>query len=349
MKNPFNIYKYLPLITRRKFNENYIIIESDDWGMDQSHSYEGIEYLKSQYGKDKFTRWTTDALETDEDIELLFDILRDYKSDFEYPPVITTNFITHNIDYNNQQLSFIPMSKKFNNNSSKLYHEGISNRLIYPQLHGYSHYNIKKLGEFLNCKEGKKLFKYGFLNGLSTLRGKTDIFHSELTDSISTIQKNLQAALNEFNNFFGFQPSTFIPPHFLINLDLLGFFRTKQLKGIQASNRLIDIRGKRVRKSFFIKTNGIIWMPRNARLDPHPDYNFFSKECIAQIKNAFKLKMPAIIDFHRVNIAGKYNKKYRDIALNELRNVFSSIKIFCPEAKFITTAEFIKICQATTK
>ena len=68
MKNPLNLPKYFPYIFRRRFKGKYIIIESDDWGMQQSINDGGIEYLKSKYGKDQFTRWTTDALESVDDI-----------------------------------------------------------------------------------------------------------------------------------------------------------------------------------------------------------------------------------------------------------------------------------------
>ena len=46
MKNPLNIPKYFPYIFRRRFKEKYIIIESDDWGLQQSIDEGGIEYLK---------------------------------------------------------------------------------------------------------------------------------------------------------------------------------------------------------------------------------------------------------------------------------------------------------------
>ena len=44
--NPLNLYKYLPYLLRKKFNQKYIIIESDDWGMSQNTSFSGIEFLE---------------------------------------------------------------------------------------------------------------------------------------------------------------------------------------------------------------------------------------------------------------------------------------------------------------
>ena len=83
MKNPLNIPKYFPYIFRRRFKEKYIIIESDDWGLHHSKSMEGVEYIRKKYGYEKFTRWTTDSLETIDDISLLYQVLLKY-SDYNY-------------------------------------------------------------------------------------------------------------------------------------------------------------------------------------------------------------------------------------------------------------------------
>jgi len=350
MKNPLNLPKYLPYIFRRRFKGKYIIIESDDWGMQQSINDGGIEYLKSKYGEDQFTRWTTDALESVDDISRLFEVLNEHKTDFEKPPIITANFITHNIDYSNdRELLFKPMSDILGNKStaslSALYRKGIRDGLLFPQLHGYSHYNINKLNVFFNTIEGKELFDCGFLTGESTLKGKTNAFHSELISKNNLIDKQLKYAVDEFIKFFGFKPQTIIPPHFILDSEILPLIKKNGIEGIQASNRLVDSRKKRLRKPFFRKTSNIIWIPRNARLDPHPEYNFYADQCFNRIRDAFESKMPAIIDFHRVNFAGKYNREYRDRSLNELQILLLKVKNYWPEVKFVTTADIIKICQ----
>ena len=71
--NPINFYKYIPFIFRKRFKKKYIVIESDDWGMELSISIDGINYIKKKYGIENFTRWTTDSLESVEDLSLLYD------------------------------------------------------------------------------------------------------------------------------------------------------------------------------------------------------------------------------------------------------------------------------------
>ena len=117
------------------------------------------------------------------------------------------------------------------------------------------------------------------------------------------------------------------------------------IKCIQGSNRLTDNNGNRLLKIFFRRQNGLYWFPRNARLDPHPDYGYYHDECLESIKNAFDSRMPAIIDFHRVNIAGRFNKSYRDRSLNELDKTLIAIEKNWADARFISTPELLKLCQ----
>ena len=349
MKNPLNFYKYLPYVLRRKFNNKYIVIESDDWGMMGSRSNEAIDYLGKKYGKDNFSRWTTDAIETTSDLELLYDLLYKYKDSFKSPPIITTNFITHNIDYtNDSKLNFQPLSEYLihNNELRKMYDKGIVNNYIYPQLHGYSHYNFDNLNKYFNNENSKNLFNLGFLTGKSTIKTISNSFKGELIQQNKDVERNLRLAVNEFSNLFGFKPKTIIPPHFILDLNLLNIVRSHGIQCIQACNRLIRFDRTRIRKIFFRKQNGLYWFPRNARLDPHDHYNYFADQCLTSIKKAFQSRIPAIIDFHRVNISGKYNSSYRDRTLKELNFILQTVEKQWPDAQFITTDELLrKICQ----
>ena len=319
--------------------------------MEHSASIKAIDFLKRQYGSENFTRWTTDSLETVEDLSLLFDLISKFKDYFEYPPVLTANFVTHNIDYNNSDsLSFLPLSSYLIKEPELVakYREGIKNKILLPQLHGYCHYDTSKLVSFYSSDEGKELFKTGFLTGKSTLRGNLGQLRSELTQNNVEVEKKLKLAINEFYNLFNYYPISIVPPHFILDKQYFKILCNSGIQAIQASSRLMDSRGKRYRKIYFRKNNGFLWVPRNARLDPHPDYNFYSGHCISDISRAFKAHIPAVIDFHRVNISGRFNSEYRDKSLDELDKVLKSVINLWPETKFITILELIQLCQTTT-
>ena len=349
MKNPLNFYKYLPFVLRKQFKKKYIVIESDDWGMMGAKSRDGIDYLAKIHGEENFSRWTTDAIETSEDLDLLFDTLNKYKDLFKKPPIITTNFITHNIDYNKKtKLEFQPLSEYLNQNNKlkEMYNQGIENKLLYPQLHGYCHFNLKTLNDYFQDNESEELFNVGFLTGESTIRTVANNFKGELIIQNENVNSILDSAISEFSNIFGFRPKTIIPPHFILDLQLLNMIKTHGIKCIQACNRLIKYNRSRIRKIFFRKQNGLYWFPRNARLDPHDHYKYFADQCLVSIKKAFDSNIPAIIDFHRVNISGKYNSVYRDRTLKELDFLLRSISNQWSDVEFISTDELLnKICQ----
>ena len=151
--------------------------------MQGSFSKDGIEFLENKYGKQHFSRWTTDSIETVEDLNLLYDVLNKFKNDFEAPPKITGNFITHNINYNNKtDLTYLPLSNylSYNPELKKIYYKGIADNLLCPQLHGFSHYNHQKLVTFLNTDLGQELFDVGFVTGFSTMKNIRNELKGEL-------------------------------------------------------------------------------------------------------------------------------------------------------------------------
>ena len=278
----------------------------------------------------------------------MYELLGKYRNEFESPPVLTTNFITHNIDYNHKKGVVVKGLSHYLNKHKKLknlYVEGIMKKYISPQLHGYAHYDLKKLNRYFKTEEGKHLFKAGFLTGKSTLKNVTDNFRGELIDLKDETLDQIKLAVKEFYNIFGYFSESIIPPYFEINLEILGALKDNHIIAIQASNRLINSYYQRVKRIYFRKQNGLYWIPRNARLDPHPDYGYYADNCLKDIKYAFDCKIPAVIDFHRVNISGRYNPAYRKKTLNELKEVFEGIKNNWPDAKFISTQDLLKLCQ----
>ena len=338
--NPLTFYKYLPFYLRKKFEEKYIIIESDDWGLERALNSDSIEWTKKKFGQDKFSRWTFDSLESSEDLNEMFDLLEGYKNKFESPPIITANFITHNVDYTKpNELSFLPISKGFNKESEDvrgLYESGIKNKYIFPQLHGYCHYNLSELKNYFVTEEGKETFNNNFLLARSTIKGNLSFLHGELSSSNSE-DGNIGEASEEFKKLFGFYSKTVIPPTYIFDSEYITVIKENNITLVQSSNRLIKSNKKKYYFPHFHKRKGLFWSVRNARLDTHPDYGFYHEQCIRSIDTAFKYNSPAVIDFHRVNFAGKYSPDSRQRTMKELKLLFNEIYKKWPEAKFIHT------------
>tara|TARA_B100000519_G_C14136588_1_gene387804 strand:+ start:560 stop:811 length:252 start_codon:yes stop_codon:yes gene_type:complete len=78
-----NAYRYVPFYPRKRYKEKYIIIESDDWGMERFLNNNGINYLKHKYPYQSLSRWSADTLETVSVIGMLFELLDEYRAYFE--------------------------------------------------------------------------------------------------------------------------------------------------------------------------------------------------------------------------------------------------------------------------
>ncbi len=92
LRNIINTFGY-------KTNRKIVVFESDDWGsirMPSKLAYSNL--LKKGIGVDKSLYDTLDSLEKKEDVEALFTVLQDNKSDHSLP-IFTFNTVIQNPDF----------------------------------------------------------------------------------------------------------------------------------------------------------------------------------------------------------------------------------------------------------
>lgn len=334
---------------RRKISGNYIVIECDDWGLERALHQEAVNWVERKYGRHQFTRWTTDSLETEVDLFELYNLLERYKSKFERPPIITANFITHNVDRDQDGKLIYRSLSKSNRGLKPMYDIGIKNGYIYPQFHGFSHYNHDLLEVYNLTPECEEGFKNGFMLAKSTIRKSTNFLHGEFLNKNSNAERQLKEGLEEFERFFGFKSTTIVPPTYLLDPEILSLLKAHSIQYLQASNRLVTSSSKNYLTPILRQQKGVIFGVRNARLDPHPDYDFEYLQCVNNIEIAFKNELPAVIDFHRVNFSGRFNESQRTKSLLQLKLLLDEILIRWPNAKFITTPQLAQIIYGTQK
>lgn len=335
---------------RKKIEDQIIIIESDDWGLERALHEDAIKWMEKKYGRNLFSRWSTDCLETSEDLFLLYEVLEKHKNNFRKRPVITANFIMFNVNIESNNLYFRSINNGFSPLSEDvrpLYFEGINKGYIFPQLHGYCHYNPLLVEQYAETDEALEASFNGFFLAKTTIKGHLSFLHGEMSEKNPYVERNFSIAQCEFEKFFGFKSSSFIPPTFILDSEFFNVLKKNKISYLQAANRYINSKNEKYFYPYLRRKNNIIWGIRNARLDPHVDYNFDHEKCLKNIESAFKNKMPAIIDFHRVNFSGKYNPSYRDNTLKELNQLFIKISKNWPNAIFLNTLEFINVLYGT--
>lgn len=254
--------KGIALHFRRRVEGQYIIIESDDWGLERAWSQEGLTWAEAAFGRENFSRWTTDSLETLEDLEMLYTLLDSFRAQFGSPPVITANFIIKNVGRDSSgRLLFKPISSGFFSDTEDvrpLYRQGIDTGLMCPQFHGYCHFIPNELQKYNASNEADEAYANRFFTVHNTLKGKLNVYHGELTTRNDCALEYLKAGMQEFENFFGFKSVSIIPPTYLLDKTVLKRLAAQGIQYLQAGNRLVQSNGRPYGYPPLRKTRGLI-------------------------------------------------------------------------------------------
>lgn len=341
------INRYKRLISyylRKKVDQKLLVMESDDWGLERARDSNALEAIISKYGAERISRWTKDSLETVDDLVMIYDLFELHKDKFNSPPVLTANFVTHNLDYQSKyELKFKPISQGYNYGDAELfnkYNEGIKKKYFIPQLHGFSHYNVALLKKDFDSENFLEDFELGFPLAKSTIKGNLSMYRGECFDPDFSV--NFSRATEAFNKRFGYYSTTFIPPNYIYNRKQSRTLIKNKIELLQSGATVVTDKGKNLISPFFRKKSRIIRSCRNARLDTHQDYNYLADHCINQINKAFEQKSPAVIDIHRVNFSGKFSPETREKTLTELDKVFTYLHKHHPQTKFLSSNELVK-------
>src|SRR5690625_1509438 len=210
-------------------NRKIVVIESDDWGSIRMPSKEvfnkflkrGIPVYKSQYCK-------YDSLASEGDLNALFNILTKFKDSKNNHPVITSNVVVTNPDFNKiKESNFYEYSyelitdtfKKYPRHSGclKLWKEGRDKGVFYPQLHGREHLNVQIWLELL--REKHPYFLFAFENGCWGLNSKIypgmkwniqASLDMKDRDEITILDKAIREGAEHFENIFNYKSRSFI-------------------------------------------------------------------------------------------------------------------------------------------
>ncbi len=340
-KNKFLQRVYSRLLKKQggKLHAKIVVIESDDWGMERAMDEQAMAHAEKKYSKANFTRWTTDALETTEDIDLVCNLLANYANQFQNKPVITANFITHNIDYASPETCQFKSIASLDPQLIGKYQTAIASGHLYAELHGYSHFQHNQLLHYFASTEGKVDFANRFFFAKTTIKNHLKFLRGEFAKSNTYAKENFLQAVQVFKNVFGYSPKTFIAPNFILDDLFLDSIKNQGIHTLQSANRLVSGKEAKLIVATFGFTENLFFSARNCRLDPHPHYQFYADQCIASIEKSFAANVPAVIDCHRVNFSGRFTPDYRNTTLNELKKVLDHLAAKHPDSLFLNSAQ----------
>lgn len=357
------IKKNIINIPGKKTAKKLLVFESDDWGSIRIPDNEtrGV-LLKKGYLSDKDPFSKFDSLETQTDLEQLFNALSQIKDSENNPPVITANTIVANPDFNKikagafQKYYFEPFTKTYANyadseNAFEVFKKGMEAGFFHPQFHGREHLNVPMWMQLL--QNNNEAFMTAFnlncfaidFKDASNKRGNLmAAFDYNSEQDFSFIKESISEGLEQFENIFGFKSKSFIAPCYVWDKNIETIFAEEGVKSIQGSRfqNIPSPQELNYQKKFHYTGQknrlGQMYFQRNGLFEPslNPTIDWVDK-CMESIAIAFKWHKPAIIGTHRINFCGRLDSKNRDNNLILLKELLRKILKQWPDVSFISS------------
>jgi len=347
-------------------NRKIVVFESDDWGSIRMPSriiFENLKNLGYPVHQKPFESY--DSLECEEDLELLFHLIRKYQDKKGQHPTFTVNYIMTNPDFEKIEHSkyreyhyetFVETLSKYSGSKRvfEILMNGINEDLFYPQLHGLTHFNI--LQWLLSLQNHDLDTIRAFENRMVGITSKKDPESgNKLMIALSSISKeqieeqikDIRNSCILFENIFGYRSKSFIAPVYTWNRVIEKTLLEEDIEYLQGSQYqlepLIEENGKINKvKHHLGKRNelGQIYLIRNSYFEPSADCTRdWVNETLYKIKTAFFWNKPAIISSHRLNYIGRIQPENRDKNLRLLDELIHKILKFWPDIEFLNSVE----------
>lgn len=343
-----------------------MVFESDDWGMIRMSSAETYNrFLKKGYPVDQCVYNKFDALESNEDVEALSNVLVSVKDKKGNHPCFTINNIVANPDFKKIKESgfkryycesFTETHKRYEGSDrvKDLFEEGKKKGIFNIQFHGREHVNVNRWIEelrngnpFLLDAFEEKMFSVAFGDNLSGRASFLDSFGYGYTHEIENYNSIIKNGISIFKEIWGISPVSFIAPCYIWNDEIQTSLYENGIRYIQGTHvqkspqhnfeEPINYSFRYTGRKKYFDTYSLV---RNCFFEPsaHPNENNVDN-CLNQIRNAFFWNKPAIICSHRVNYSGRISNENRENNLIELNILLKKIIKKYPNVEFLSTKE----------
>jgi hypothetical protein len=371
-----NLKRNISNIPGWRTNRKILIIESDDWGSVRIRDRAAYIALKNKgLNVDSIHYDSVESLESNEDLEMLFDLLQSYKDKEGRHPIFTPMCIMGNPDFEKieasdyQQYFFQPLHetlKEFpsSNRVLELWKKGFEENIFVPEIHGREHVNVRRYMNILQAHEGKEGLRYALEHhsigplkyNIINIPNYHGALHPATKDEIPELHQYVLEAGKLFKEYMGFSPRVFIAPN------------SEEPKELESSLKQIGVQyltrpKKRVYPlgdgqfaqewNFIGKKNEFdqVIINRNAFFEP---VCFGEKEhitdwvdsCLKEIETAFRWKKPAVISSHRVNYVGSISPENREKGLKELKRLLTQILKKWPDVEFMSSYELGQVIRS---
>jgi hypothetical protein len=345
--------------TRRKL----VIFESDDWGSIRTRSkFDYKQMLDKGVNVDNSNFTKFDCLESNYDLERLYNLLSRFKDNKGNHPVFTPMCVVANPNFEMIAAaefeeyyyeSFVETCKRYPNSNKivDLWKKGVKEKLFVPEYHGREHLNSLRWLRALQQKNPGVLISFEHQSiGGSKFKGEIipeylAAFDPQYVEDIEKFKEVLISGSEIFQSVLGYKPRHFVasnkpePKELEETLNQIGikylirYKFQKYPKGDGNTSKELNWLG---RKNKFGQTV----LTRNCGFEPSdPSHLDWVSNCLNDISTSFFWSKPAVISTHRVNYVSGIDQKNADSGLLELEKLIHGILSKWPDVEFITTVE----------
>jgi hypothetical protein len=357
-------------------NRKILVIESDDWGSVRIKDKVAYQALK-EYGLavDRLHYDSVESLESDQDLEYLFEVLlsiKDFNGDsLKFTPMC----IMGNPDFGKireaeyQDYFFQPLQETLQEYPDSgqlinLWKKGAQQNIFVPEIHGREHINVRRYLKILQSHEGREGLRYAMANhsvGPSAYKNfeypnYLGALHPEAKAEIDELAQYVAEAGALFKTYMHYPPRVFIAPNAEEPRELESPLQQIGVKYLTRSKRRVYPLGDGLfakEWNFIGQQNelGQIYLNRNAFFEPvtwgeHGHISDWVESCLNDINIAFRWKKPAVISSHRVNYVGSISPKNREKGLKSLKELMSRALKRWPDMEFMTSTELGDLIQS---
>jgi hypothetical protein len=354
------LFRNLINLAGKRTKRKLVVIESDDWGSIRIPSKEVYELFVSKgYGVENSAYNKYDALESNDDLTALFEVLESFKDINHRAAVFTANCIIANPDfekikrsgfknYDYEMVTATIQKYAEHDKVVELWKQGLSNEIFIPQCHGREHLHVGRWMKRLQAGDKDVLFCFDHETTFSG-DGKTDYSFMEALDfddgsELDGLNQILSEGLQLFHQFFGYSSKSFIAPCYTWHPAMEPVMKANGVKYVQGNITQLQpplMNGKYKVKYHYMgqgSGNGLNYFIRNCIFEPtlHPQLDSVSR-CLKQIDIAFKWNKPAVISSHRLNYIGYLDESNRTKNLILLKQLLSGIQKKWPDVEFMSS------------
>jgi hypothetical protein len=339
-------------------NRKIVVFASDDWGSIRMPSKQTYNLFEQKgYGVEKSFYNRFDCLESEDDLEQLFDLLNSYRDINNNPAVFTANCNVANPDFDKIKASNFETyyyervdetikNYPMHNGILDLWKYGQEKKLFIPQFHGREHLQISRWMNRLREKDETIMFTFENRTTFSGEGARDYNFMGALNidslDEIPFINSVIDDGLKIFNELLGYRPKSFIAPCYAWHSAIEPVLKENGVKYIQSGIVQLEppLVGNKYKKHYHYtgqkSRKELYYIIRNCYFEPTITPNIDSvSSCLSQIKNAFKWHKPAIISTHRINYIGQLDENNRSSNLVLLKKLLNEIQKRWPDVEFM--------------